>query len=347
LLTAFSAPEISTIISDTHYNTNPAIVYDPLGRIQVYYRRGTDNGTGLNEQRAVSTNNGATWTITTVTPPSAGSGFVPQNQAMCLTRAGRIYWTLSMANASGNPTQESWIQHSDDYGETWSGWVKVPDSNFDLSSTHSVTAMELIEGKSGELLLQMQGWLTSLDTHTSSVLYRSYDGGVTWTTSTIASAPSARNYNETRLCYIAGTLVAWVRDENGGGTNGKLWRTTSSDDGLTWTTPVDVTPPNYMRSYPDVVIVNGITQITYRGNTGGGNTMRAVSYDYGVTWSSSEVLHSTCYEYSRTIVTGNTLLTALCYSNVAGTSGTIAQCVLRTARYGPSANLDGTGLSRR
>jgi hypothetical protein len=336
-----STHEISTVISDTNYNTNPAIIYDPLGRIQVYYRQGVNNETGLAQKRAVSTDNGATWTTTTVSPLPIGGSSVPQNQAMCLTRSGVIYWTLSMVTPGGNPSQESWIAHSNDYGETWSSWAKVPDGVFDLSSTHSVTAMELIEGKNGELLLQMQGWLNSSDTHTSCVIFRSYDGGATWTTATLVNGQTvSRNYNETRFLYIPGALVAFIRDENGGGSNGKLWRTTSVDDGATWTTPTDVTPPSYMRSYPDICVVNGITQITYRGNTGGGNTMRAVSYDYGVTWSSSEVLHSTCYEYSRTIAIGNTLVTALCYSNVSGTAGTIAQCVLRTARDAPSANLE-------
>jgi hypothetical protein len=335
---AFNDAEISTVISDSHYNSNPTGFVDSLGHIHVFYRVGTGNSQGQTAiSHAVSNNNGASWSISKVTLPSAPANYVPQNERCVLLRNGTLAMFITMTYSAGVPNQHSYFATSTDYGNSFSTWILVPETPFYTgSSSVGVTATDIREGQNGELLMTVDGWLSSSDTHRSSVLYKSSSLGDTWTTQTIASAPSTRDYSETTLtCWVTGsnavTLEAWIRDENGGGTNGKLWYSTSTDDGATWSSLTEVTPPKYMRSLPDVFRIGNCAMITYRGNARGGTTMRAITHNNGRSWDSSATLYKNFYEYAHTMYDSNqnAILTILAYSSRAGIQSGTCKVVLR------------------
>jgi hypothetical protein len=325
-----------TVVADgTHYNSNPWMIIDPLGRIQVFYRQGTMNTNSSSDlfKRAVSTDNGTTWTISTFTAPSAPAGNYPNWCHVTLMSNGIVAASAVMYNIGGGaPLDHVYFQTSNDYGDTWSGWTEIPYTPFYLgSSSHGPVASSMMEGKNGEILMCVEGLLSSSDTRTSVVLYRSYDLGATWTFSTIATNPTVRNYNETKLQYISGgtngELIAFIRSDS------LMYRATSMDDGNTWTTPVADNPSNYLPGFPDVLIVNDVTHLWYRstvGTGGAGDTSEAISYDYGVTWSPHYTVYDGRYEYSQTITQGNTAISAIAVSTVNGGNGTVANVYLLT-----------------
>lgn len=76
-------------------------------------------------------------------------------------------------------------------------------------------------------------------TNTECALFQSTDNGKTWTFKSTIFAAAGRNYSEASIIRTSGNnLVAICREDTG--TGNPLYRSTSNDDGATWTTPVAI-----------------------------------------------------------------------------------------------------------
>lgn len=129
------------------------------------------------------------------------------------------YWTLSR-----------------NYGLTW----QIED--FRVVDLPAMPCAAPIRSASGDILLPAYGQIEGA-ADWSSLLYRSSDGGSTWSKPVTMAAGSAaeRSYCEPGLVELApGHLLCLHRPEsNRVGPGGTFWRNESHDDGRTWTPPTD------------------------------------------------------------------------------------------------------------
>lgn len=175
-------------------------------------------------------------------------------------------------------------------------------------------------GSSGTLLETENGtWLVpifwddayipgSASTQTGGVL-RSTDQGTTWTRIQVTSTVIPNAGHECVLTLNSDdSIYLWIRSTPAGGNQG---RSTSTDDGLTWSVPISCTPPGYSPSRPCIArIATG----TYAGNlisiyrfpdgiTSEGYIAR--SADEGVTWTNHELLRTGFFVYAAALPLGS------------------------------------------
>ena len=315
------------VADDSDYNAFPTLIVDRFGRLQCYYRNATTHTSSDGViKRAVSARGGTGWVTSTVSGPT-----VVQDLHAATLPSGRIILVYSKTTAAS----DVFLLYSDDDGTTFSAETEIASSTT-WDGTAGVIVTDLYVTPKGALLMLLYGHYNAGNTYRTMAM-RSTDGGTTWGTEVaLAGTGSTTDLVEPRI--IRGSnLTALIRDE----TNADLLRSTSTDDGLTWSATSDVTPPNYSVSQVDAITVGGITQMFYRGDSAS-NVRRAVSYDGAATWATSEeVLNlaiGTGYMYSDSVVDGNLIVTAFAV-DTDGTS-TAAEIRLKTYRVGSTFNLD-------
>jgi hypothetical protein len=210
------------------------------------------------------------------------------------------------------------ILQSKDHGQTWTGAAPVP-----VGAKEPFAYGRIIELKNGEVLCPVWGKRRSEELWRSGAV-RSRDGGVTWGDYvTIAYDPGAissrqpggkevhcAGFNETTLLEQAdGQVLAILRQQGIHGGMRELYRSMSSDQGRTWSSPalLDVwgTSPSLH------LLPSGVIMLGYRNHLGNPQHLQspgvAVSFsqDEGQTWGEHLMLEDpTGYRYTHEFEAG-------------------------------------------
>lgn len=150
----------------------------------------------------------------------------------------------------------SYVMHSDDHGVTWSTPVQVnpgfayPTSSF-YGSPHQLPGatilMPFYGGETAAVWQSQASGVPQLGTYVR--LMRSTDDGATWSYySTMMPSTPGNNYSETQLIRLPapdGRLMAIIRTQQIIASNAvkTFYKSFSSDNGLTWTTPIRTLTP--------------------------------------------------------------------------------------------------------
>jgi len=245
---------------------DPVVLFDSLGNLY-YSHLSNPIPPGYWIDRIVvqkSTNNGLSWN------DGVGVGFVaPKNQdkewmAVDLTQSpyrGTIYmtWTEFDDYGSSNPNDSSRIRFSKstDQGETWSASITISDvSGNCLDGGDTDEGAVPCVGPNGEVYVAWAGPV-------GLVFDKSTDGGETWGTDIFVSdipggwafdvsGISRCNGLPITMCdisdspYNGNIYVVWS-DQRNGATNTDIFLSRSTDEGETWTAPIQVNNDNTTR----------------------------------------------------------------------------------------------------
>jgi predicted neuraminidase len=142
----------------------------------------------------------------------------------------------------------------------------------------------------GDLLLPLYD-----ERHWTSHIYISPDEGETWVQS--ASIAGAGGNIQPALAQLAdGTLLALMRT---GSPHHRLWKSTSRDNGRTWTPPVETELPNPNSACDLVRLSNGHLILVFNDTPRGRSPLTvALSTDAGKTWSHKRHLETGSGEFS-------------------------------------------------
>lgn len=328
LLPVVSATPI-TVVGSASYNAWPSMIIDRLGRLQVVHVYGSSHiATNLGIKLEISSNGGITWTTSIITTPFVGA----VDTHIIQMSNGSIGILSSGYVGSDGTNTKTYLSISTDNSATWGSWILVVDS---YTQNYGPFATDIFEDNG---ILYVPFYVKNAsDTHTSTFLKKSTDFGATWSSPLIiATAPTDTDFNECTLYRWRNYIVAYVRDE----TSRKLWRKTTTDAGATWSSAVDVTPPNWATCLPDPVCVGDMVHLVYRGTTQ--DMRRAVSWDGGIIWDASETIETSGQghgqEYSKTLYYDGLVLSVYGMDQLGLTN---ANSKILQWRYGVAIGLDG------
>lgn len=154
-----------------------------------------------------------------------------RDPALTELASGRVVCAIAVRNSSTEKVEDGgYTLYSDDDGDTWSDPIQI-DADF----TDWAVPTQIVELANGDWLLSVWGQDVGDGDDWSVRAIKSSDDGTTWTTvGTIADGVAdSRQYNETGLYFDGTTVIAMIRDETGGA-DATYWRSTSTDDGTTW-----------------------------------------------------------------------------------------------------------------
>jgi hypothetical protein len=202
---------------------------------------------------------------------------------------GRTYVVWDQVHCSDNVNctaplfQPAVLKYSDDGGRHWSKLIEATASQ--SGPQFQEVGVQPVVLPNGHVVVVYADVQAGVYTFTGSFkAIRSTDGGNTWSSpTTVASAlayaeesfglrapnvPSA--FVRGKTIYVAfhhvppGTSTTPVPNP----TPNDIFLTKSTDEGLTWTTPVDVTlDPGVDHFTPDIAVAGGIVHLTYRAHT--------------------------------------------------------------------------------
>lgn len=184
--------------------------------------------------------------------------------------------------------------HSDDSGASWSS-VPALMTPYTATVNRGATSGAILAHSSGVLLLPVYGQNTG-DTADRMGVLRSSDNGATWGSLVNISAANG-GYNECTLIELAdGTVHGYVRNN----LNNFIYRTTSTDAGLTWSALTSL-GWSVTQGRPAAIIYGATAPQTiilwYRQDTTQDCVYR-VSRDNGVTWGSETLFSTQTYNYA-------------------------------------------------
>lgn len=204
--------------------------------------------------------------------------------------SGRIFAALWRDNALSAGTGEAGLVYSDDNGVTWSAWVSLDAASGFTQESYS--AGPVVELSNGDLVMTVEGTFTGQTpiVEESSRLIRSTDGGLTWGSPVniaLYTTYSRAHYESKLVLLPSGVLLCLHRTTNGPGT---VYINKSTDNGLTWGTPVAVFPgygaPSTTR------LANGTLVSVLRRNADAAVSVY-MSYDDGLTWTEETIIDAT------------------------------------------------------
>ena len=300
------------------YNAFPAMVKIGSSLIGIY-SSGAGHGNSDRQIMVRSDDSGATWTSATF---YENAGAVYNNTLLNGLMAtgdkiGLKTWTIEKTVGGYNNTIVSTVANG---GITYALWT---NDMIDIGGVKYKTGYGTNAG------------------FTQTALFKSTNGGVTWTFVSIMAAHAARNYSEAGLCRCTnGDLFAVVRQDGFSSTR-PLWWIRSTDGGLTWTAPVQYDPGDINGVQPylftlangDVILMAG-DRVGFSGINGNGLTSTAEgitgisawrSSDHGVTFTSRSMIApmwSTDGGQPAPVQLANGNVGFLCYLAPAPTDGT-------------------------
>lgn len=236
------------------------------GRHLAFYSSGTAHAAGRTGQRAISSDDGATWTTGPVTPTIAGVDEFPDGTLLGLK--------IEMVGGVVNTRAVT----STDAGATW-----TDRALFALGVSGFTYPNDLLVISRTEALAAVYVQDAGLGTYVA-ILYTK-DQGVTWELrSEVHQSPLTEGYHEPVLVlYPDGEMLLFLRSHDGG-TNYSLALARSFDYGQTFSTPETIRSNASGR--PDAHLTrNGLLILGYRDTPlAGGPQAWAISTDRGQTW---------------------------------------------------------------
>lgn len=173
------------------------------------------------------------------------------------------------------------VMTSTDHGVTWGAPVTV-DSAF---TTWAAAAGAVVQLTNGDLLIPTYG-VSAGQTYQHAHVSRSTDGGTTWAPLAVIAdgdTQGSRHYQEPNIILTdKGDLLSVIRSD----TTLTHFTSRSSDDGVTWTTPISAFAGN---GAPRLTKQAGYIQCLHRHETTG-RAVKISSGDNGVTWSNQITL---------------------------------------------------------
>lgn len=269
--------------SGTNYHGFPSITVNPTtGRVWAGITAdGENHATRSNPALAYTDNEGSTWTRFDLEPPSPSTNFLePQITYLNDTLVVHYY-----SQKLGSEESKFWIHKSVDDGATW-----IRDT-IDLESTYDFfvsTSGRIIQNATGQYLLPFRAG-TGTD-HSNNIAGVLISNDLSFSSYTIVEYPippsiSIISENNIILLYD-GRLILHVRSDSPAG----LWQAESSDGGLTWTVPTNISSSFPVTLHPTlgnkpnlILLSDGSWLTNVRDTAIRGHTLR--SFDQGQTWS--------------------------------------------------------------
>ena len=181
-----------------------------------------------------------------------GDGVSKANPVLMLGADGVLWcYYASIENGQEFECSRPYYRQSRDGGVTWGEAVRMPEPKF-AYRTGTIFSLKPIVLADGTIVLPAnresdhpdpkRGW--------TSLFYRSTDAGQTWTeTAELLSSPG--NIQPAIQQLSDGSLLGFFRPR---GRNGKLWRSTSRDGGMTWA-PLEKTTLDNPSTRSDFVVL--------------------------------------------------------------------------------------------
>ena len=273
---------ILPLVTDGKFNAFGDICLTKDNRLLVVYRQGPRfDGNNAAVRQLVSTDFGKSFASATTIyqDPKMDS----RDLSLTQLSDGRVACTFfkeAVPHAG-----RVFIMYSSDYGRTWGSPAQVPTPN--LTGFAGCSA-RLVERNDGVYLLPVYGKVSG-DSTERAELYQSSDKGLTWSLlTTVAGTGRDSRWTEHYIGYLAdgATLLDLLRND----TAQALYRSTSTNGGLTWTRPVPVSFSSYFPSRPAWTRFpsSNTIVIVYRRRPAfpaPGPPGYALSFDSGVTWT--------------------------------------------------------------
>jgi hypothetical protein len=220
---------------------------------------------------------GATWSAAYTI---ASDTLDVRDPALAILADGRL--ALQVFKHTGTAAAGVYVAFSEDNGATFGPLEEVP---FTFTS-ETASSSPVVELTSGDLIVAAYGKNTG-DTHWSSRIMRSTDGGASWSGEvTVANGQTdSRMYGEPYVGVLPnGNLMATLRSDTGTPT---LYRTTSADGGLTWAATSSIMAASGRPAW--LALSSGGVVLFMRRNSDSAHVF-STSWDNGVTWSASDLL---------------------------------------------------------
>jgi len=279
-----------TVISDGRHNAFPALAYCADRSLFLGYRKASSH-TGVDGTLVAkrSTDNGDTWSAESTIATLASRDL---RDPMFTTIGSDLwisYFAYNQATALGVSVR---FQKSADNGATWDTPRVVSDA---FSGSHACSA-SIVNLGSGVMVMPVYG----IDsTRYLCKLLRSADSGATWGVYGTIATDAALDYTEPYVIKLADdSLFATLRNN----TSDKLYNSTSTDGGATWSALTLAVNPGSGR--PSMILnADGVIRMAYR-TTPSTTRLTAVvtSADSGATWTPATAFGTTgIYTYAQWI----------------------------------------------
>lgn len=275
---ALQVAPTSTTIFDDRYEAFPSLVRLPDGRLFCTWRSATDHLVFDGVIKGCwSSDMGRTWT-TPVTLLDDAQDL--RDPSVTLLADGTLI--MSLFKHDGVKPQGMYVSTSDDDGETWSALTLTVQHFTDWNAVSA----PIVELADGTLVLAFYGRNNSA-TYESSATLRSTDGGATWafggTMADGATLGASAQEPQIGLLADGTTLLGLIR-----GSNGQMYRTASTDGGLTWAATTN--PYGSATARPTFVqTATGAIITVYRWSTNSNRAAARLSTDNGVSWTTNPV----------------------------------------------------------
>lgn len=318
----------TSIIEDDLYNGFGDVVETSDGRLVCCFRSAASHfGFDGVMKRTESSDGGATWST-----PTTILDLAPLDvRGVCLAMLsdGRIALS-SWSRNTALDTFAVFVMFSTDDGATFGAPVTVNTGFTVLKATEA----RVIERTDGALLLATYGNNTTggdgafvIQGPTTTAVSISTDDGVTWSRLAVIAAPDgldARHYNECQIGYLGDgtTLMALIRQDF---YQAKIVRCTSTNGGVTWSSPVSTGIPAIGQRPAWIRMASGAIVLQVRNSSGSANLDFgiATSWDEGVTWATPIwIMGDATSTYGGFLIMSPNILGAVVFSERSGTIDT-------------------------
>jgi hypothetical protein len=256
------------------------------GELMIVYRDGPQHNidTGVTRgiiYRETSTDNGATWGTKTAVVDDTVNEFDARTGTIHVLSSDTVIVPYTLGESGVGPVQTAWVARSVNNGSSWSQ-IQITNSFTDWQEIGGFAC----EAANGDILIAMSGEDTG-DTEPSVRVSKSSDDAQTWShLADIADGPGdARDYYEPALIRLPNDDILCIMRT----TLDVFYKSLSTDDGATWSSPTSMVFPATGRPSP-LVLSDGTIVLWHRdvGHIGWG--VLRYSYDNGVTWTSPQLM---------------------------------------------------------
>jgi hypothetical protein len=278
------------------HNAFPGFAVCDNGDFLLSYRAGSGHATGVGVAKVVrSTDRGATWG----TPSTVYSG--ADDFRDCVVTNTPSGLLLTGFDYTGTAFPGLRVHRSLDDGFTWSQLANLTT----IYSADHASSAPIVALADGTLIWPTYG-LDPTPAHGIVKVLASTDGGTTWTVRATLS-DGTREYVEPNIAVLSdGTLLMMIRSD---GSPDTLFASTSTDDGVTWSTPASKFTG--ASGKPAVLELWGRVHLAVRS---AGLTAYAYSDDQGATWTNGTTFGgSSAYVYAAWADTGG-LRPSVCWA---------------------------------